>query len=233
MPEISVIIPALNEGRYIGYPLEGLKRQSFRNFETIVVDGGSEDGTVRIARRSARVISGMRKGVGAARNAGAKAAKGRILLFLDADTKPSPGLLRAYHVIFSNSEAVAATGPIFPLEKARRGIRWGYSFVSTLFVRSSIIMGIPTIVGSNFAVRSSVFKKSGRFNENFITYEDWDLSGRLKRYGKIVYSDDAKVYTSVRRVMVWGVFGYFMFYLTNIIMYYTLRRTLKRYWPIR
>ena len=232
-PEISVIIPAFNEEKYIKYPMEGLRKQTFKDFETIVVDGGSEDGTVRIARRFAKVIVVRKRGVSAARNAGARIARGRILFFLDADTKPSPGLLETYHRIFSDKSVAAATGPVYTLEKTKRRIILGYKFVSVIFVKASILAGNPLIVGSNFAMRADKFKKSGGFNEKLITYEDWDMSGRIQRYGRVEYSDDATVYTSVRRILAWGVFGYFLFYLTNVIMYYALKKTRNNYKVIR
>ena len=119
------------------------------------------------------------------------------------------------------------------MEKIKGRISIGYSFVSVLFVKLSIILRNPTIVGSNFAIRADKFRKSGGFNEKLMTYEDWDLSGRIKRYGKIRYSNDAKVYTSARRIIAWGISGYILFYLTNIIMYHALRRTRNNYKVIR
>ena len=233
VPEISVIIPAFNEEKYIKYPLEGLKVQSFTDFETIVVDGGSEDKTVRIAKRYAKVIVNRKRGVSAARNLGAQNAKGKILFFLDADTKPSPSLLESYHKAFLDKSIIAATGPIYPLEKTKRRINVGYSFVSILFVKISILLKSPTIVGSNFAIRADTFRKVKGFNEKLITYEDWDLSGRIKGFGKIRYIGESKVYTSARRVIAWGLFGYFLFYLTNMLMYHALKKTRDNYRVIR
>ncbi|MCL5427597.1 MAG: glycosyltransferase family 2 protein, partial [Candidatus Marsarchaeota archaeon] len=93
-PEISVVVPAVNEERYIGYMFEGLSRQVFRNFEVIVVDGNSTDKTRDIARANgAKVIIEKRRGIGRARNVGAMTARGRIIVFIDADTKPSPTFL--------------------------------------------------------------------------------------------------------------------------------------------
>ena len=233
MPEISVIIPALNEQKYIGNPLSGLKSQTFRDFETIVVDGGSRDRTASIARKSAKVIVCREKGVSAARNRGAAAAKGSILLFLDADTRPSRDLLRVYHEIFLDKSVASATGPIYPLERTKKRIRLGYSIVSVAFVKLSILVGSPHIIGSNFAARASSFRKCGGFDEKLLTYEDWDLSGRIKRCGTVAYSDRAAVHTSVRRVAAWGVFGYFLFYLTNMIMYHVLRKARSNYGEYR
>ncbi len=232
-PEISVIIPALNEGKYIMQPMHGLQSQTFRNFETIVVDGGSTDRTVGMAKRYARIITDRGRGPGSGRNAGARAAKGRILVFLDADTRPSSGLLESYHSAFRDSGVVASTGPIYPLEKSSLRIRFGYRIVSVFFVRLSILMGNPAVMGSNFAVRADKFRRVGGFNEKFLTYEDWDLSKRLKRLGRITYSKGAAVHTSTRRVAAWGISGYFIYYLINMLMYHFLKRSRSNYKKIR
>jgi len=83
---ISVIIPALNEEKRIEQCLQSLKNQSYGDFEIIVVDGGSRDGTVEITRRYAKVIKQKSRTIGGARREGAMVAKGDILAFTDADT---------------------------------------------------------------------------------------------------------------------------------------------------
>lgn len=231
-PEISVVIPALNEEKYIGHVFEGLSRQIFKNFEVIVVDNDSEDRTGQIAKRHAKVIVEKKRGIGLARNRGARAARGRIIVFLDADTKPSPTLLEAYHVGMTDG-VVAATGPILPLEDAKKTISLGYRFVTTLFVRLTINIGRPALIGSNFAVMRKEFNRVHGFNERFMTYEDWDLSGRIMRLGEIKYIDDALVYTSVRRVQQWGVIGYFIFYAGNFFRYHLFKMPNKRYEQVR
>lgn len=232
-PEISVIIPALNEGNYIRHALKGLKEQTFRNFETIVVDGGSKDQTRAIASKSASVMIERRKGPAIARNAGAKKARGKILLFLDADTKPSRNLLEIYSKVFKNQNVVAATGPIRPLEKAGSLVSSGYSFVSVFFVQGSIMIGRPSVVGANFAVRKDAFEKVKGFNPEMITYEDWDLSIRLRKYGRISFLNNAVVYTSIRRIKEWGISGFFNYYVGNIARYTLFKRPKKDYSPVR
>ncbi len=233
MVEISVIIPALNEEKYLFNAIDGLKKQTFKDFEVIIADGGSKDRTREIAKRYWKVVIEKRKGIAAGRNAGARIADGEILVFLDADTKPSPSLLSAYSKAFTKG-IVAATGPILPMEKnLSNRIKIGYRVVSILFVKLSIIFGRPSIVGSNFAVRRDTFQKVHGFNPALKTYEDWDLSNKLKEYGKIVYIDDALVYTSARRVVAWGVWGYFAFHVGNMFRYHLTKKPKDEYPTIR
>lgn len=233
MVEISVIIPALNEENYIMHSLGGLEHQTFKDFETIVVDGNSTDRTRAIAQKYAKVIVQKKRGMALARNTGAKIAKGSILFFLDADTRPSKNLLQEYHNAFKDQRVVAATCPIYPIEKTRKRIMWGYKFVSLLFVRLSILLRSPRITGLNFVVRRTAFDKVGGFNSKLITYEDWDMSRRIKRLGKIAYASKAYVHTSARRVAAWGVFGYFKYYVSDTLHYYLLKNAREDYEEIR
>lgn len=88
---ISVIIPTYNEESVISDCLNSLAKQSQKDMEVIVVDDGSTDQTVekikqlRIVGYELKVINGNHEGAGAARNLGAKHAKGDVLVFVDAD----------------------------------------------------------------------------------------------------------------------------------------------------
>lgn len=86
-PLLSVVIPTYNEEKDIGNCLNSLFKQSYKNFEIIVVDDGSTDNTKNIVKKSKKVklIEGEHKGPGFSRNLGAKRAKGKILIFVDAD----------------------------------------------------------------------------------------------------------------------------------------------------
>ncbi len=85
---VSVIIPAFNEEKFIEQCLLSVKNQTFKQLEIIVVDDGSKDRTVEISKKYADfVINQNHLGCGRARNAGAKAASGEILVFIDADMR--------------------------------------------------------------------------------------------------------------------------------------------------
>jgi hypothetical protein len=92
--ETSVIIPALNEEESLGFVLSGIPKEQIR--EIIVVDGGSTDNTVSIAKASkARVIREPRLGYGQACATGIEHASGDILVFLDADGADDPSEIQA------------------------------------------------------------------------------------------------------------------------------------------
>ena len=111
--------------------MRGLSRQTFKDFETIVVDGGSKDGTAQFAGRFAKVIVYTKKGMSVARNKGASASRRERSSFSSMPTLSRlPRLLETYDRIFSDANVVAATGPIYPLEKSKLTMRLGYKFVS-------------------------------------------------------------------------------------------------------
>lgn len=95
-PEVSVIIPAYNAAATIGPCLDSVLRQrTLDGFEVLVVDDGSRDGTGEIAARfpGVRVLRQENAGASAARNLGAREARGAILLFIDADCVATPDWL--------------------------------------------------------------------------------------------------------------------------------------------
>ena len=82
---ISIIIPTLNEEKYLPLLLESIKKQEFSDYEIILADAGSKDKTLEIAKKyNCRIIVGGLPAKG--RNEGAKAARGDILFFIDADS---------------------------------------------------------------------------------------------------------------------------------------------------
>ena len=87
----SVVVPAYNGAHFLPRCLASLQKQTHPRVEIIVVDDGSTDGTPDLVQAPVRLLStGGRKGAGAARNDGAKAAAGDVLFFTDADVVAPP-----------------------------------------------------------------------------------------------------------------------------------------------
>ncbi len=113
-PTVSVVMPAYNTSSTIGEALSALAAQDFDDFEVVVVDDGSTDETAHIASRFAkndlriRVLRRTHAGAGAARNAGIGEARGRYLLFLDADDLFEPNLISSLCGLAANTGADVA-----------------------------------------------------------------------------------------------------------------------------
>ena len=95
MPKFSIIIPAYNVDKYIKRCLDSVFNQDYKDFEVILVDDGSDDDTIKIAKEyDLKIIKTKHNGVSESRNVGIKQAKGEYLLFLDSDDYYEEHLLK-------------------------------------------------------------------------------------------------------------------------------------------
>ena len=222
---ISVIIPALNEEDVIEYCLQSLENQNYKNFEIIVVDGGSKDRTVEIAEKYARVIKQKSKTIGGARKEGTLAAKGDILAFTDADTIFDPNWLSSIEK--SMKKFNAATGPVYFYENTFNASVlefWRKSYAPQRLV------GFYRIIGSNMAIRKDTYKKIDGHSDISLL-EDYDMSEKLfkTRGVKCTYNKNQIVYTSARRLE--KLLPYLWVYLCGQYNYHVVqdRKKLKKY----
>ncbi len=194
-PGISVVVPVLNEARRIVPLVE--RFVSDPRVEIIVADGGSTDGTPDLAGRAgARVVSGPR-GRGAQQNAGARCARGGILLFLHVDTQLPPGALEAV-MRAARPPDVAGGGFRFALDRASHGLRLVEALTNLRTRLSRAPYGDQALF-----VKADVFRKMRGFRELAIM-EDLDFVRRMKRHGRIAILP-LKATTSSRRWEANGV----------------------------
>lgn len=226
--DVSVIVPSLNEERYLPKCLKSLVRQSRREMaEIIVVDGGSTDRTVQVAKEYAdKVLVEPARPVGAGRNVGAKQAEGEILAFIDADTIASEDWLQEIVLAFhSNPMAVGVTGPTLPYEGTPFD-RIAYHVATGWVQRFSLRLGRPHVAGFNCAYRRRAFWDAGGFDEDRVLLEDVMLSLRMRHHGHVVFNRDMVAYTSLRRINKYG-YPYLMTYnLINWIVTLFFNQTL-------
>lgn len=199
-PFVSVIIPALDEETYLSRCLQSVRHQRYQNFEIIVIDNGSRDKTVAVAKSfGARVIEEKSKGTSFARDAGYKMAKGEIIVRTDSDGRVPKNWLTTIVSAFSNHpRAVALTGistyydaPFYYAPFAKY-----HTIVILLFARC--LMGHHGLVGPNCAIRRSVVGQLWSHHNPSI-HEDLDLSCHVSEYGEILFLPNLVVSISFRR----------------------------------
>ncbi|MBD2230522.1 TIGR04283 family arsenosugar biosynthesis glycosyltransferase [Phormidium tenue] len=195
LPLVSVIIPTLNEARTLPQTLATLPRAT--GVEVVVVDGGSEDQTVAVAKDLGMKVIESVPGRSRQLNAGAAAATGEILLFLHADTRLSEGFDRTIRQTLAQPGVVAGAfrlaidGPGHGL----RWVEWGVNLRSRLLQMPYGDQGI--------FLSAEVFDKMGGF-PNLPMMEDFELVRRLRKVGRVAIAPSA-VLTSDRRWRTLGI----------------------------
>lgn len=196
-PSLSIVIPTCARPVELGQCLTLLIPQvgSSGEIEIIVSDDGPPGRTcadVVSSCKVARRIEGPRKGPGANRNAGARAARGEWILFLDDDCLPDAGVVAAYRAAIHNGQAQVLYGPT----------RLTTPLASLLWEGPSNPDGAQ-LISCNFAVRRDVFLSIGGFDETYpmAAFEDTDLEARLRLSGiTIAFLPEAGVHHPPRPV---------------------------------
>jgi len=184
---VSVVVPALNEERFIARCLESIRRQGVP-VEIVVVDNGSTDRTVEIARLYAdKVLVLPSVKLGMLRQRGTEASTGDIIVSLDADCVIPEDYLDKLLRHFENPRVVAVGGDILPFNKAQKPYA---DFINSLKKAFAVFSG------ANTAFRRSAWEAIGGYRD-LQRAEDWDLSQRLKRAGLVIYDPEVYVYTDI------------------------------------
>ncbi len=200
--KLSIIIPALNEEKYLPLLLESIRIQSFTDYEIIVADAGSHDGTLDIARSyGCKIVLGGLPA--AARNSGARSATGKLLLFLDSDVILPPGFLERSIAAFESRNLGVAGFLLKPLDgkTVDTAIYWGLD----QFVRA--MHGWFYHGASAIMVKKEVHEDINGFNEAITMIEDYyymKSAAKVSRYGYI----RQPVKVSMRRYEKDGRFTY-------------------------
>ena len=197
MPKLSIVIPTLNEVALLPTLLASIRASQFHDYEIIVADKNSPDGTAAIAKSAgARVVAGGLPSAG--RNAGAAVARGELILFLDADVHiPDQGFLGRIVAEFERKKLDVATAFVEPLhgkilDRVLHEIYNIYVF--------SVQRMLPHIPGFFVLVRRSVHEKIGGFDETLRFAEDHEYARRASHVGKFGFLMSARVPVSTRRL---------------------------------
>ncbi len=200
-PAISIIIPAKDSAQTIEKCLSALKAQHGmefgKDYEIILVDDGSTDNTGEIGERmQVSVIRQGNRGPAAARNSGAKAARGAILVFTDSDCVPQSDWVKEMVRPFNDLHVIGVKGAYLCEEKNKtaRFVQMEFEFKYKAMASQSTIDFIDTY---SAAYQRDVFLENNGFDENFPvpSVEDQELSFRLAGKGyKMVFQPLARVF---------------------------------------
>lgn len=197
----SIIMPTLNEEKYIADALKSLFNQTLvrkfpERFEFIVVDSNSTDRTVEIARGFGVRVLNSPPGILTARMIGIENSRGEIIASVNGDTYYPENYLELTLRHFQDPDVVAVSSP-----------RLHEPPFTPLSVVANVFKSGPWLYGSNSLIRKDAFYKVGGFNlgidqlnsKQLVFEEEQHLAEKLSKIGKYVFEWTAPVYTSGRR----------------------------------
>ncbi len=192
-PFISVIIPAHNEEEFLPITLAALRKQTHRQFETIVVTNGCTDNTAEAVRGKCDQLYELEeRGLGPARNLGAAKARGNLLLFLDADTILEP---TALEIIARKFKRHHSAGTL-------RGVPdQGKASYKVIYFLKNFVHKTRAHHGSSGVILcwKDHFEAVGGFDNELYLRENSDLMKKLRQFGSYRYIRHTPAITSMRR----------------------------------
>jgi rSAM/selenodomain-associated transferase 2 len=213
---VSIVIPTWNEAACLGRTLSRLQSLNPPPREVIIVDGGSDDRTLALARAYCdrlplKILALGGRGRSVQMNAGARAAQGEALCFLHADTLVPDDLVSLVRGTLGNP--TVACGGFISLMTGPRSIRWGISlhnalktYYAPLLFRPHLFFrrGLRLLFGDQaMFCRRADFLACGGFDPALPIMEEADLCLKLCRRGRICQLNRV-VQSSDRRVAAWG-----------------------------
>ncbi len=180
----SLIVPAYNEEKYISHTIDSLlavKENLSGRFsgEIIVVDNNSDDGTANLAKnKGARVVFENVNCIARARNSGAKAASGKYLFFVDADTTVTTELIEDALICLEEKHICGGGTRISfdrPIPLSGKILLWTWN---------TIVKFYPMAAGSFLFCSKNAWQETGGFDEELYASEEISFSRKLRKWGK-------------------------------------------------
>lgn len=182
----SVIISALNEEKYLPKLLTDLTQQKIKDFELIIVDGGSKDKTLSVVNKykgsfdKFKLVKSDKKNLCYQRNLGAQKSEGRYLIFLDADVRIRKDYLSTIKKVIEKQSFLFLT--TYQFEDSDKLDKFLVQ-VTNYSLELLKLINKQMAPGYNFIILKEVFDKIGGFNEKTTISEDHDLSMRIQEAG--------------------------------------------------
>lgn len=213
MPKITVIIPTFNRAAFVVRAVDSVLNQGFKDFEIIVIDDGSTDGTRGVLKcysNQIKYVYQKNAGVSAARNAGIALATGDWIGFLDSDDEWAPDFLaRQMHAITQNNDVCMQMADCRYCDQSGEELsyfEWNGTlrdFNGAAYLRPNepfvfVVRRRSWQIGQA-VIRRDIIEKAGLFDLNFSIGEDLDFIARVALQGPLGILKD-KLMTAYRRV---------------------------------
>ena len=210
--KISVIVPAFNEEKLLGTTLACIREAMVGlDAELIVCDNNSTDRTAEIAREAgAMVVFEPVNQISRARNAGAAAASGDWLVFVDADSFPERALFAELADTIAAGRCIGG-GATVRFDEADRSAR------AAVAVWNAISRSLRWAAGSFVFCQAAAFRQIGGFSTELYASEEIDFSRRLKRLGALTILHRHPLRTSGRKVRLYSKREYFALLLRIVL----------------
>jgi glycosyltransferase involved in cell wall biosynthesis len=235
----SIIIPVLNEEKLLPQLLDQLTDPVLMDkfgYEIIVSDGRSTDGTINILQKYPDVSVVMpeneKQNIAGGRNTGARNASGEIFIFINADVLIKDlerfflYLLRKF--IPSGYSALTCKVKVFPREEIFSDIV--FHWIYNNYFRLLNFIGLGMGRGECQVIRREAFLKAGGYNEKLAAGEDFDLFKRVKKFGKILFTNKICVYESPRRFRKVGYFKVTWSWIANAFAVIFKNKSISNEW---
>lgn len=246
MPLISIVVPTLQEEKLLEQTLTVFDRtwRERVGAELIVSDGGSTDATISIAEAHANVVTvhdgSARQTIAGGRNAGARLAKGDVIVFINGDTVPADlDRFTSCVVAFARRQGryARASALACPV-RFRRGEEripdiLFHTFYNT-YVHLLSILRIGAGRGECQVVRRDVFERVGGYRAELVAGEDFDLFARIGVRARVRFAPELLVLESPRRFRKFGYFRVLFAWTINALSVLIRGRSSSDEWePVR
>ena len=235
---VTILVPALDEAKALPALVERLGKLDPRPEEILLVDGGSSDATVEIARAAGWRVLETGRGRALQINAGVEAARGSIVCVVHADTLPPSDMVAVIGQAMADQRtALASFTPVIRgPEKTRWGTtihNWAKTWYAPLITRPHLFLrGVRLLFGDHaMFFRRADFLAVGGCTPGDAVMEEADLCVKLARLGR-VRMVPRRVYTSDRRIAEWGALkANWIYFKVGMLWAFGLRGRMAQHYP--